>query len=238
MASQGEDGSVRDDGGPAQPSEVVEQQQSPETENDESGGDESESNESDSNDENESGDPFAHMDAQEGTLFLQHLLQALRRQNSTEQAASHDELCAKMRELVREDVANAFASVDRGFFARPHLGAQGNDVDDDDMYSDRPFRRGIVHLSAPSIYGQCVDALDLKPGLSFLNIGSGTGYLSAVIAQIIGPHACHHAIEMKEGLVAHAKEVCTTRGPAIHTMHHRSTPQLSRSPSHALVSFL
>ena len=47
-------------------------------------------------------------------------------------------------------------------------------------------------------------ALELREGLSFLNVGSGTGYLSALAAQMLGPHACHHAVELKQGLVDHS----------------------------------
>ncbi len=73
-------------------------------------------------------------------------------------------------------------------------------------YLDMPIRQHGVHLSAPSIYGVALEALCLAPGLSFLNIGSGSGYFSALAARILGREGIHHGVEISPHLVAHARE--------------------------------
>ena len=62
-------------------------------------------------------------------------------------------------------VYQAMLRVDRGDFVPPELRREA--------YFDQPMLAGKIHLSAPHIYGSVLEALDLQPGLSFLNVGSG-----------------------------------------------------------------
>ena len=70
-------------------------------------------------------------------------------------------------------------------------------------HADRPLRVGHIHISAPHIYGGVCEALELPVNapLSVLNVGSGTGYLTCILASILGPRSCHYCKcnELREG---------------------------------------
>ena len=85
--------------------------------------------------------------------------------------------------ICTDDVIKAFHAVDRGFFIDTPEGER-----DEVRYANMPFRNGVQHLSAPSIYGTALESLELREGLSFLNVCSGTGYFSALACQILGKH--------------------------------------------------
>ena len=53
-------------------------------------------------------------------------------------------------------------------------------------YEDHAWKRGNYHLSAPCIYTKALESLDIKRGQSFLNLGSGTGYLSTMAGLLLG----------------------------------------------------
>ena len=101
----------------------------------------------------------------------------------TQQLIGHGTICS-------EPVINAFKAVDRGFFIdAPDPMHDTSEPIEEIRYLNTPFRNGLQHLSAPSIYGTALEALELREGLSFLNVCSGTGYFSALATQILGKKA-------------------------------------------------
>ena len=72
-------------------------------------------------------------------------------------------------------------------------------------HKDQPIREGHIHISAPHIYAYVLEALDLTPNtsMSFLNIGSGTGYLSCIVAQILGPTSMSFGVDIHKEAIDH-----------------------------------
>ena len=75
-------------------------------------------------------------------------------------------------------VEQAFRAVDRGHYYRSAVRSSA--------YSGNVWKEGNLHLSACNIYAMVIEALELEPGMSFLNLGSGTGYLSTVAGFVLG----------------------------------------------------
>lgn len=73
-------------------------------------------------------------------------------------------------------------------------------------YRDLAWKHGNIHLSAPCIYGEVMELLHLEPGQSFLNMGSGTGYLSTMAGLILCRHGINHGIELQEDCLKFAYE--------------------------------
>ncbi|CAD5111904.1 unnamed protein product [Dimorphilus gyrociliatus] len=95
-------------------------------------------------------------------------------------------------------VEKIFYSVDRGdYFQDGHR---------EHAYRDTAWKLGHLHISAPCIYAEVLEHLDLQPGHSFLNMGSGTGYLSTLVGLIIGATGVNHGIEYHSDVVDYARE--------------------------------
>nr|XP_040049119.1 protein-L-isoaspartate O-methyltransferase domain-containing protein 2-like [Gasterosteus aculeatus aculeatus] len=117
----------------------------------------------------------------------------------------NDDLIDNLKEAyyIRSDlVERAFRAIDRADY---YL-----DEYRDNAYKDLAWRHGKIHLSAPCIYSEVMEALDLHPGLSFLNLGSGTGYLSTMVGLILGPFGVNHGIELHADVIDYAYQKLDT----------------------------
>ncbi|MCJ8728444.1 hypothetical protein PDJAM_G00004610, partial [Pangasius djambal] len=113
----------------------------------------------------------------------------------------NDDLIDNLKEAqyIRTDkVEQAFRAIDRGDY---YL-----DGYKENAYKDLAWKHGNIHLSAPCIYSEVMEALKLQQGLSFLNLGSGTGYLSTMVGLIIGPFGVNHGVELHKDVVEYAKD--------------------------------
>ncbi|CAH8466389.1 unnamed protein product [Dicrocoelium dendriticum] len=72
-------------------------------------------------------------------------------------------------------------------------------------YMDLAWISGSLHLSAPNIYVAALKNLDISPGQSFLNVGSGSGYLSTIVGLLLGYNGVNHGIELSAANVDFAK---------------------------------
>ncbi|KAG8567086.1 hypothetical protein GDO81_013494 [Engystomops pustulosus] len=105
----------------------------------------------------------------------------------------------KDAQYIRTDeVEKAFRAIDRADYY----------LDDykEIAYKDLAWKHGNIHLSAPCIYSEVMEALELYPGLSFLNLGSGTGYLSTMVGLLLGPFGVNHGVEIHPEVIEYAKQ--------------------------------
>ena len=85
----------------------------------------------------------------------------------------------KLNYIKSEPVKNAFLKVDRSNFIPEHL--------KDEAYRDTPLSIGWGQtISAPSMIALMLEVSDFKSGMKTLEIGAGSGYNAALIAEICG----------------------------------------------------
>jgi protein-L-isoaspartate(D-aspartate) O-methyltransferase len=63
--------------------------------------------------------------------------------------------------------------------------------------------RGI-NIGEPSLHARCLDALAPQPGETVVQIGAGSGYYSAILAELVGPQGRVIAFEIDPPLAARA----------------------------------
>ncbi|WP_435344341.1 protein-L-isoaspartate(D-aspartate) O-methyltransferase [Haloarchaeobius sp. HRN-SO-5] len=105
---------------------------------------------------------------------------------------------ARRRDVTDESTLAAMRSVPRHEFVPESRRANA--------YADRPLPIGDdATISAPHMVAIMVDALDLSPGETVLEVGTGCGYHAAVTAEVVGSENVF-SVEYSERLAGEARE--------------------------------
>jgi len=114
------------------------------------------------------------------------------------------------------DIRDAFLRVSRAhfvprYFKQVQPGEWASFPTEGSVYQDRPFTTKVntkqmpcSSSSQPSIIAAMLEALDLFPGMQVLEIGTGTGYNAALLAEIIGQKGSITSIDIDADLVQEA----------------------------------
>jgi protein-L-isoaspartate(D-aspartate) O-methyltransferase len=126
-----------------------------------------------------------------------------------------EELC-RINRVGSPAILAAFATVPRERFAGPGpwiIQTGGSSWFTEDADPRRLYRDALIvldeakHLNngQPSLWAIHLDLLGVRPGNQVLHLGCGTGYYSAILAELTGPSGRVTAIEIDEGLAARAR---------------------------------
>jgi protein-L-isoaspartate(D-aspartate) O-methyltransferase len=116
-----------------------------------------------------------------------------------ERAMRREDLLEGMRGRIDDRVIEAMARVPRELFLPEHLRSRAYDD------SPQPIGWGQT-ISAPHMVAIMCDLLDLKEGMTVLEVGGGSGYHAAVMADLVGPIGVVYSVERIPELVAAARE--------------------------------
>lgn len=131
-----------------------------------------------------------------------------------EYARKRSQLVNSLRKTgVREEVLNAMQKVPRHLFIpEAHV---------DSAYVDTPLSIGHGQtISAPHMVALMCNLLELKEGLKVLEIGAGSGYNAAVMAELVGSQGKIYSLERIEPLFLFAQANLKRTGyPNVEVIH-------------------
>lgn len=122
-----------------------------------------------------------------------------------------EQLLDSLRGNVKESVISAMSRVPRELFLPVALQSRA--------YDDTPLPIGQGQtISAPHMVAIMCDLLDLHPKMTVLEVGGGSGYHAAVMAEMVVPNGWVYSVERKPELVAAARRNLEKAGIANVTM--------------------
>eukprot|EP00877_Chromochloris_zofingiensis_P014229 jgi/Chrzof1/905/Cz01g33030.t1 len=133
----------------------------------------------------------------------------------SELKASQDKLVDYLMDMglvKNQRVADAMRQVDRNYFIN---NAYATGVD---AYQDTPLPIGEGQtISAPHMHAICLELLEphLRPGARVLDVGSGSGYLTACMGKIVGPQGFVLGVEKVPELVNKSQDSIQQSNPEL-----------------------
>jgi len=126
-----------------------------------------------------------------------------------------EELC-RTNHIDSPAILAAFSTVPRERFAGPGpwlIQSSGSHWFTESADARQVYRDSLIvldeakHLNngQPSLWAKYLSELEIRPGGSVLHLGCGTGYYSAILAELTGPQGKVTAIEIDSGLAARAR---------------------------------
>lgn len=139
-----------------------------------------------------------------------------------------EELC-RINRIASPAICAAFATVPRERFVGPGpwiIQSGGSSWFTEDGDPRRLYRDALIvldeakHLNngQPSLWAIHLDMLGVRSGDQILHLGCGTGYYSAILAELTGPAGKVTAVEIDEGLAARAR-VALEAWPQVTVIH-------------------
>ena len=114
-------------------------------------------------------------------------------------ALSREALLESMRGRIGDKVLQAMARVPREIFVPEEIRSRA--------YDDTPLPIGQGQtISAPHMVAIMCDILDLQKGMNVLEVGGGSGYHAAIMAEIVGADGHVYSVERVPELVGRAME--------------------------------
>jgi protein-L-isoaspartate(D-aspartate) O-methyltransferase len=115
-----------------------------------------------------------------------------------ERALNVDDMAKMLRGGVGNRVVEAMANTPRELFVPENIRHMA--------YQDHPLPIGWGQtISAPHMVAIMCDVLDLQEGMKVLDVGTGSGYHAAVMANMVGPEGHVYSVERIPELVAVAR---------------------------------
>lgn len=122
----------------------------------------------------------------------------------TDAARLNENLISYLRDqnvILSAPVEAAFAAIPRHLFLPGVPLATAYAPENAVVTKRSPTGASISSASAPRVVATMLEQLDVRPGQRILEIGAGTGYNAALLAELTGPHGAVTTIDLDQDIV-------------------------------------